>query len=320
MALDTNQFDRCDRGEVAATLRKFAAFTCVADNTSDDLAYAHYEGWRFGQVRIQRWLLSGFSMVRTIKHIRNSPTQIIAINVQIHNTSRLTQGETQHETRAGQLFIMDLDLPYQLDWHGGLAECLLLPTDELGLSAETIRTAMSRPQSSPICNLLANHISLICASSDALEGDPATRELGDSILEMARAFLMSAAACGNEDGTALPQDVLLTQIRDYVQRRLADPDLNPARIARAHNVSVRHLYKVCARAGFSLEQWIIGQRLERVRSDLARVDTRHRSIAAIAYNRGLRDPAHLTRRFRAAYGVTPSQWRREALEQASATG
>ncbi|WP_433655128.1 helix-turn-helix transcriptional regulator [Nocardia sp. CA-128927] len=33
----------------------------------------------------------------------------------------------------------------------------------------------------------------------------------------------------------------------------------------------------------------------------------------------VRGPAHFTRRFRAAYGMTPSDWRREALERSDRT-
>ena len=45
---------------------------------------------------------------------------------------------------------------------------------------------------------------------------------------------------------------------------LADPDLTPATIAAAHGISLRQLYKLCAEADLSLEQWIINERLHRI--------------------------------------------------------
>jgi AraC-like DNA-binding protein len=96
--------------------------------------------------------------------------------------------------------------------------------------------------------------------------------------------------------------------------QLTDPLLNPRRIAQAHCISVRHLHKLCHRAGFSPEQWIISQRLERARAELARPDHRKPSISTIATRCGFRDPAHFARRFRAAYGMTPTEWRRLALD------
>jgi AraC-like DNA-binding protein len=49
--------------------------------------------------------------------------------------------------------------------------------------------------------------------------------------------------------------------------------------------------------------------LQRVRHDLILPDRRHLPIAAIARGWGFRDPTH---RFKARYGMTPSQWRRSS--------
>lgn len=77
-------------------------------------------------------------------------------------------------------------------------------------------------------------------------------------------------------------DFLFARITWYARRHLADPDLTPARIAAAHNISLRHLYKLFAKHHVSFEQWLIGERLESARRDLAAPANRHRSIAAIA--------------------------------------
>ncbi|WP_169814840.1 helix-turn-helix domain-containing protein [Nocardia crassostreae] len=77
---------------------------------------------------------------------------------------------------------------------------------------------------------------------------------------------------------------------------------------------MRYLYKVCAAAEYGLAQWIIGERLEQIRAELARPDARHRSIAAIALRWRFRNQSHFTRRFRLAYGITPREWRRIAAE------
>lgn len=56
----------------------------------------------------------------------------------------------------------------------------------------------------------------------------------------------------------------------------------------------------------------IGERLRGAREDLARRDSR--TIAMVAGQWGFSDPTHFTRRFRAAYGITPSEWRRIGAE------
>ena len=77
---------------------------------------------------------------------------------------------------------------------------------------------------------------------------------------------------------------------------------------------MRQLYKTFASSGLSLEQWIIALRLEGARRDLARPDSRQRTIAAVGRRWGFSNPSHFTQRFRAAYGMTPREWRALQLE------
>lgn len=93
---------------------------------------------------------------------------------------------------------------------------------------------------------------------------------------------------------------------------MTDPDLTPAAIAAAHNVSLRQLYKSCAEAGLSLEQWIVDHRLEAARADLASPAGLRRSIAATGRACCFASPSHFARRFRQAYGLAPREWQRMA--------
>ncbi|WP_026245849.1 MULTISPECIES: AraC family transcriptional regulator [unclassified Streptomyces] len=98
------------------------------------------------------------------------------------------------------------------------------------------------------------------------------------------------------------EDALVTRVMVYVRRHLTEPDLTPERIAREHAVSRRRLCTVLARAGISLEQWIIGARLEAACRLLA--DPRHAGlpVASVAARCGFASPSHFGRRFRAAHG------------------
>ncbi|WP_433662655.1 helix-turn-helix domain-containing protein [Nocardia sp. CA-128927] len=320
IVLDTDQFDPHDRADVVASaLQDVSAPAYIVHSPWHGSVYARYDSWQFGQLRLHRAVMSGLAVARTPKQIRNSPSSLLAIQLQQHGSVRLTYAGTQHEIAPGQLLISDLDMPHEIDWRGGQGLSMFVSREQLGLSVETIRTALIQPQRSPLYHFLAKQMALTSDVGDEMESDAGASAVGDACVELVRAFLMSAATHGKEDGNAVPQDILVTQIRAYVRSRLSDPDLNAASIARAHNISVRYLYKVCADAGLGLENSIIAQRLERVRNDLARPDIRHRTIAAIADSHGFRGPAHFSRRFRAVYGRTPSDWRREALERSSAT-
>lgn len=132
-------------------------------------------------------------------------------------------------------------------------------------------------------------------------------ELHSTTMDLIRALLLNAA----DDPDAVPANPDTVQhIRRFIEDHLDDSALCAEMIAAAHNISPRQLYKVWARTGTGLADHIIGRRLDRARETLRA--QRHLTITAVAHRHGFSDPTHFAHRFRAAYGVTPSQWRHGA--------
>jgi AraC-like DNA-binding protein len=103
--------------------------------------------------------------------------------------------------------------------------------------------------------------------------------------------------------------VVLMRLRAAIERRLSDPELDPATVAAAAGVSVRYANAVLAEEGTSLARLIRHSRLERCRLALGDPGHQHRSIQDIAYHWGFADMTHFGRAFRAAYGVLPRDYR-----------
>uniref|UniRef100_UPI0004C754E5 helix-turn-helix domain-containing protein n=1 Tax=Streptomyces sp. NRRL S-31 TaxID=1463898 RepID=UPI0004C754E5 len=101
----------------------------------------------------------------------------------------------------------------------------------------------------------------------------------------------------------------LLRIRAYIDQHLTDPDLAPDVIARAHHISVRYLHKLFELEDITVSRWIQQRRLEQCRRDLARREVAGLTIAAIAHRWGFTSASHFSRVFRAAYGVSPAEWR-----------
>ncbi|WP_330232370.1 helix-turn-helix domain-containing protein [Nocardia sp. NBC_00508] len=299
---------------VATAVQEASVPSHVVLDGPQERVHATFDVWQFGEASIFRARTSGIQLIRTPKQVRTSPAPVLAVAVQQVGDGRYEQGGVQRVVRPGELHVMDLNAPYDFSWHGdGASTCLHVPLDQLGLPAELISQAAARVQDSPHYRLVANHIVQLTTVADALSADPAAALSGCASIELIRGLLLSA---GSDDGNAavVPSDILLSRMRAYVRRNLADPDLGAEQVAKAHNMSVRQLYKICANAEYSLEQWIISQRLEQVRADLTKPDHRHRTISMIARRWGFRDPSHFARRFRAAYGLSPREWRRVALD------
>ena len=88
----------------------------------------------------------------------------------------------------------------------------------------------------------------------------------------------------------------MTRVRTCVGQHLTDPALTPATIAAAHNVSLRQLYRLFSDAGLSLEQEVIGQRLELAQAQLFSPQAGGRSLP-LPGRAGLPDASHFGRRF-----------------------
>ncbi|MCY1137157.1 helix-turn-helix domain-containing protein [Actinoplanes sp. Pm04-4] len=311
--LDTAELTADQRVEAVNTAMLYASAPChVVHEDPAGAVHARLEVWDFGDANIFTHRSSGIRLLRTAKQARQDSMPVVALAVQQRADGRIEQGGHQRLVAPGELVVVDLSAPYDYSWSGsGGAAALQIPYDQLGLPLDVVRRASAVPGASPLYRLVTEHIAQLGRDPAGITGDPASAAAAAASIDLVRALLVSAAR-SHRHAPQVFAETLLTRVRAFTRRRLADPNLSPAMIAAAHGVSVRQLYKLCADAGLSLEQWIINERLHRVGHELSRPDRRHLPIATIAQRWGFRDPTHFTRRFKARYGLTPSQWRRRA--------
>lgn len=319
--LDTSEIPRRDRAErIISVIMDATAPSQAALEDPTGNVRARMDLWTFGNAVLFRNESTGIRMFRTPAQARRQASPIIALAVQELGVGRHEQFGARRLVPSGELLMTDRTAPYDFSWSGnGAARALEIPLDQLGLPLDVIRRAGTRLPTSPVYRLLAGHITALARDADRLSVDCASATLGTASIELARALLASAAQDERHSRPALAE-TLLIRIRAYVRRHLRDPELRAASIAAAHNISVRHLYRLCAQADFSLEQWIISQRLDGARQELAHPAGHRRSVTMIARRWGFRDPTHFSRRFRAAYGITPRDWRRIAGEETPGSG
>ena len=313
LLLDTAGLPVDERVDAFRAAMGQASVPCRIEHLApSDRIRARMDLWMFGRANLFTADSSGFRLVRTPKHVRMEAPAVVAIAVQPHGQGRFTQFGRDQLVGAGDLMLSDLTAPYSFSWEGtGGSRAFQVPYEQLAVPVDVVRRAAARLPASPLYDLVLRHMRRLVRSADELAADPAAAILGTATTELLRALLVSAAA----DERLLPPvlaDTLLTRATTYVQQHLRDPELTPERIAAAHSVSVRQLYTAFAAAGISLEQWIIGQRLEVARAELRTPAGRRRAVAATARACGFRDASHFSRRFRAAYGLSPRDWQHTA--------
>ncbi|WP_242624354.1 helix-turn-helix transcriptional regulator [Micromonospora kangleipakensis] len=83
-------------------------------------------------------------------------------------------------------------------------------------------------------------------------------------------------------------------------------------MAEAHHLSLRSLHRLFEGSGTTVAALIRTGRLDCCYRDLADPRLRHLTVRQVAARCGFRDPAHFSRAFRAAYGLSPREHRERA--------
>lgn len=105
----------------------------------------------------------------------------------------------------------------------------------------------------------------------------------------------------------------LGQAREHILAHIDDPSLSPDELASALHMSRRALYLLFKEYRITPSRMIHDLRLERCRDALSDARRAGQSVTEIAYDHGFVDPANFSRLFKTQYGLSPSEWRRQAL-------
>jgi AraC-like DNA-binding protein len=295
MVLDIDGLPPVSRAEAVISAMRDSFLSSSNGHDDADAPCADcMDNWTFGTTTILRAALSATPIERSAKQTRSCHAMKPSLALQEIGGQLIERCPDQRLTTRS------------------VSSCLWVCLDELALPEELICAASTRLHSSPVYELVANHIALLTRHADELSAGPAATGLGTVNVELVRALLTSAAPATRYHDAF--DATLLTRIRGYVREHLTDADLTPNLIATAHHISVRQLYKLCANADFSLHHWMTRQRLQGARDELAGNASRNRSIAMVAQRWGFSNPTHFSRRFRASYGMTPREWRRSAAQ------
>jgi AraC-like DNA-binding protein len=283
----------------------------VSLNAPDESVDLRVEAWRIGTAHVLRTAGTGLALTRTERDVRADAPELLAIALSYGESRYSVCGALQQLGRNGVL-VVDFHTPYSFAPVGPTGSTFVthIPYADLGLTVDEVRTAIPRLSSSPLLPLVRGHLVQMSTAMDEVTSEPGVAaNLGAATIDLTRALVMSAA--GVRRGWDVPRDTLRARVVAYVRAHLGERDLTPAQIAARHHISLRTLYNVWGDQDGGLVDWIIRERLEGVRRELA-VSEPGSTISAVARRWGFADPAHFSRRFKAAYGQSPATWLREA--------
>ncbi|MFD5326453.1 helix-turn-helix domain-containing protein [Streptomyces sp. NPDC127092] len=286
----------------------------VVHEEPDTGIHARMEAWRVGDLDLFSTRNSGFEVRRTERHVRHHRSHpVVAVSLQPEGLHRAEVAGRRRLLGPDDICVFHELSARVYGWSGdGSSQAIMFDMDRLGVPVDTVVKASLQLRASPLYDLVLQHLRGVWRDPGRLEADPGAPALASATTDLVRALLLSAAHAEETAAvTTAMDDTLLTRVLAYARRHLADRELTPERIAAEHAVSVRGLYLLFSKAGMSLEQWLITERLTKARQMLASSRYDRLTVAAVAARCGFRSPSHFSRRFQAAYGLSPSEWKRQ---------
>jgi AraC-like DNA-binding protein len=269
-----------------------------------------------GALRIgELWASGPGGAERSRRHVQLMDADLIKVDVVIHGAVVVEQDGRQAGLHAGDYAFVDLARPAR--WTNSRSARILaiafprqlLP---LGPDATTKLSAVGMTADEGPGAIFSSTALQLARHFDNLDVATGTM-VSTAMLDLLTVALAARVERGSGLPVDIPQRALVVRIRAFIEEQLADPELTPATVARAHHISLRYLYKLFQPEQTSVAGLIKQRRLERCRRDLLDPSLRHLPVSAIAARWGLMNAAHFARAFRSAYGASPLEYRRLAI-------
>jgi len=250
--------------------------------------------------------------VRTSRQIRQSSEEAVFVNLQMKGTWSSTQDGREAALEPGDFACFDSTRPYSAIQHGEFEQLVVhVPRDlwirRIGQTQQL--TARAVRGNTHLGSLVSDALRRIISVAENAGEETAHRlmELSLALVTTAYGELISHGETRGSSGRV----ALLYRAKALVEESLHDPDLNPDRIARALKISVRYLQELFREEETTVSSWIWNRRLEKCRHELSDPLFAGRSISQIAFGWGFSDFSHFSHRFKAAFSMSASEFRRE---------
>lgn len=244
-------------------------------------------------------------LFRTQKDVAQSDGKHFYLAFQLHGHAVMQQGGNSIEMAPGDITLIDSTQPSDFVYRENSRQLsLILPRHvvEQVLRFSGVRCAQRIPASSPVA-VLANRLILESTRQDSLSL-PESEATLEAVVSLLRPALSSAEAEQDAD-----QRLFRKTLR-FIDENICAEELCPETIAREVGVSVRGLYRMFARKGLVVAQYIKNRRLDFCAENLRHAAGKQK-LSALGYAWGFTDSSYFSTAFKARFGVSPSEYRKQ---------
>ncbi|MCC6193206.1 MAG: helix-turn-helix domain-containing protein [Burkholderiales bacterium] len=245
------------------------------------------------------------------------PKSDYLLRLQVDGHSALSQFGHEVVLEPGEFTILDPAAPYTISNRNGAVQCFLV-----GMAREFIDERLHDGTQFCALRYRADYgsgrvafslMSALAEEASALGGAEVEQAMRSAIMLLGPELLRRAG--GTQPPGKRSRGMLRHRVEAYIEANLVDPLLTPRRIAEAHGISVRSLFKLFEDSGPTLAETIRERRLRRCFDDLLDRARCGETITSIAFANGFSDAAHFSRSFRNRFGCAPKSVRDQPSAQ-----
>lgn len=264
-----------------------------------------------GQIIIAKVIFSAQDFIRDAQRIAATPDHILLHLYVSGGFNGTVSGQTT-AIGPGKVAIIDLAYPIETRAFASTTLSLIVPRRLLGDGP----LEGLKPRLDPFRNdLLAAHIQALQERSAQLSEDDIAATVADTV-----AFLKRLLAPAPDDSLVEQRNIdadLLALTEAVIRDNLALPELSPDWLALKLEISRASLYRLFASRG-GIMRYVQERRLLAVQAALSDpLETRR--LSRLAADLGFKSEAHLSRSFRARFGITASRYRKTQLDASATT-
>lgn len=253
-------------------------------------------------------------VTRTPSRISRASEDFVLIALGRQGAGAVLQDGRETVIQPGEFAFYDTTRPYELRFTDDFTQTIFqVPRDMLHrrFAGSQNLTATAFTPDRPVERLAYQFIAALSDVADRLDQDNAIR-LSDQAADLLAMAMSERLGTG-----ALPssthRSALLYRLKAHVLAHLPNPELSLTEAAAALGISPRYVNSLFADEQTSFQRFVLAQRLEHCKRDLASPAHAHRHVSEIAFAWGFNDLSHFGRVFREHYGLSPRDWRQSRL-------